>query len=103
MKNLNQQILNFDYEQNFKDQDLYVSRSKEYSFKHLNRWRKQEKNFVNIIGENFYGQSHLINICLQKVKGIQITDYQSTNDCLNEIKIQEKIIIKEQLESINEN
>ena len=24
MKNLNQQILNFDYEQNFKDQDFYV-------------------------------------------------------------------------------
>ena len=26
MKNLNQLILNFDYEQNFKDQDFYVSK-----------------------------------------------------------------------------
>ena len=38
MKNLNQQILNFDYEQNFKDQDFYVSKSNEYSFKLLNSW-----------------------------------------------------------------
>ena len=35
MKNLNQQILNFDYEQNFKDQDFYVSKSNIYSFKLL--------------------------------------------------------------------
>ena len=27
MKTLNQQILNFDYEQNFKDQDFYVSKA----------------------------------------------------------------------------
>ena len=31
MKNLNQQILNFDYDQNFKDQDFYVSKRNEYS------------------------------------------------------------------------
>ena len=31
MKSLNQQILNFDHEQNFKDQDFYVSKSNEYS------------------------------------------------------------------------
>ena len=53
MKNLNQQILNFDYEQNFKDQDFYVSKSNEYSFKLLNSWPRWEKNFVNLIGENF--------------------------------------------------
>ena len=36
MKDLNQQILKFDYEQNFKDQDFYVSNSNEHSFKLLN-------------------------------------------------------------------
>ena len=30
MKNLNQLIIKFDYEQNFKDQDFYVSKSNEY-------------------------------------------------------------------------
>ena len=66
MKKLNQQILNFDYEQNFKDQDFYVSKSNEYSFKLLNSWPKWEKNFVNLIGEKFSGKSHLINIFFTK-------------------------------------
>ena len=73
VKDLNQQILKFDYEQNFKDQDFYVSKSNEYSFKLLNSWPKWEKNFVNLIGENFSGKSHLINIFQQNFKGIKIT------------------------------
>ena len=103
MKNLNQQILSFDYEQNFKDQDFYVSRSNEYSFKLLNTWPKWEKNFVNLIGENFSGKSHLINIFLQNFKGIKITASKITNDFLKEIKIYENIIIEDLLESIDEN
>ena len=103
MKNLNQQILSFDYEQNFKDQDFYVSRSNEYSFKLLNTWPKWEKNFVNLIGENFSGKSHLINIFLQNFKGIKITASKITNDFLKEIKIHENIIIEDLLESIDEN
>ena len=53
MTNLNQQILKFDYEQNFKDQDFYVSNSNEHSFSLLNSWPKWEKNFINLIGEKF--------------------------------------------------
>ena len=102
MKNLNQLILNFDYEQNFKDQDFYVSKSNEYSFKLLNSWPKWEKNFVNLIGENFSGKSHLINIFLQNFKGIKITASKITNDFLKEIKIYENIIIEDLLESIDE-
>ena len=103
MKNLNQQILSFDYEQNFKDQDFYVSKSNEYSFKLLNSWPKWEKNFVNLIGENFSGKSHLITIFLQNFKGIKITASKITNDFLKEIKIYENIIIEDLLESIDEN
>ena len=103
IKNLNQQILSFDYEQNFKDEDFYVSRSNEYSFKLLNTWPKWEKNFVNLIGENFSGKSHLINIFLQNFKGIKITASKITNEFLNEIKIHENIIIEDLLESIDEN
>ena len=103
MKNLNQQILSFDYDQNFKDQDFYVSKSNEYSFKLLNSWPKWEKNFINLIGENFSGKSHLINIFLQNFKGIKITASKITNDFLKEIKIHENIIIEDLLESIDEN
>ena len=103
MKNLNQLILSFDYEQNFKDQDFYVSKSNEYSFKLLNNWPKWEKNFVNLIGENFSGKSHLINIFLQNFKGIKITADRINNDFLKEIKIYENIILEDLLENIDEN
>ena len=103
MKNLNQQILNFDFEQNFKDQDFYVSKSNEYSFKLLNTWPKWEKNFVNLIGENFSGKSHLINIFLQNFNGIKISADKITNDFLKEIKIYKNIILEDLLENIDEN
>ena len=103
MNDLNQLILNFDYDQNFKDQDFYVSKSNEYSFKLLNSWPKWEKNFVNLIGENFSGKSHLINIFLKNFKGIKITASKITNDFLKEIKIYENIIIEDLFESIDEN
>ena len=103
MKNLNQQILNFDYEQNFKDQDFYVSKSNKYSFKLLNSWPKWEKNFVNLIGENFSGKSHLINIFLHNFKGIKISADKITNDFLKEAKIYENIIVEDLLEKIDEN
>ena len=103
MKNLNQQILNFDYEQNFKDQDFYVSKSNIYSFKLLNSWPKWEKNFVNLIGENFSGKSHLINIFLENFKGIKISADKINNDFLEEIKIYENIIVEDLIENIKEN
>ena len=43
MNDLNQLILNFDYDQNFKDQDFYVSKSNEFAFKLLNSWPRGEK------------------------------------------------------------
>jgi chromosomal replication initiation ATPase DnaA len=103
MKNLNQLILNFDYDQNFKDQDFYVSKSNEYSFKLLNSWPKWEKNFVNLIGEEFSGKTHLINIFLDKFKGIKIEANDISNHSLKEIKIHENIIIENFDDQIDEN
>ena len=103
MKNLNQQILNFEYEQNFKDQDFYVSKSNEYSFKLLNSWPKWDKNFINLIGENFSGKSHLINIFLKNFKGIKISADKITNKFLTEIKIYENVIIEDLSNNLDEN
>ena len=103
MKNLNQLIIKFDYEQNFKDQDFYVSKSNEYSFKLLNSWPKWEKNFVNLIGEKFSGKTHLSDIFLQKFKGIKIESKDLNNDFLNKIKIHENIIVENISNEINEN
>jgi len=103
MSYLNQLILNFDYEQNFQDEDFYVSKSNEYTFKLLNSWPKWEKNFVNIIGEKFSGKTHLINIFLRKFKGIKIEASDINNKLLKEIKVHENIIIENLNEQINEN
>ena len=103
MKDLNQLIIKFDYDQNFKDQDFYVSKSNEYSFKLLNSWPKWEKNFLNLIGEKFSGKTHLINIFLKKFKGIKIEASNINNHILKEIKIYENIVIENLNKDINEN
>ena len=45
MKSLNQLLLDFDYEQNFKDDDFYVGKSNFYAFEVINKWPKWEKIF----------------------------------------------------------
>ena len=103
MRNLNQLILKFDYDQNFKDQDFYVSKSNEYPFKLLNNWPKWEKNFVNLIGEKFSGKTHLVNIFLKKFKGIKIEASDIDNQSLKKIKVYENIIIENLNEEVDEN
>ena len=103
MSDLNQLILNFDYDQNFKDQDFYVSKSNEFAFKLLNSWPKWEKNFVNLIGEKFSGKTHLINIFLEKFKVIKIEANEIDNEFLKKIKVFENIIIENLNDKIDEN
>ena len=103
MNNLNQLILKFDYDQNFKDQDFYVSKSNQFSFKLLNSWPKWEKNFVNLIGEKFSGKTHLVNIFLQKFKGIKIKSNRINNETFKEIKVYENIIIEDIKKKLDEN
>jgi len=103
MKNLNQLILNFDYEQNFKDQDFYVSKSNEYSFKLLNSWPKWNKSFVNLIGEKFSGKTHLVNIFLEKFNGIKLNASEINNQSLTKIKTYENIVIENLNKKIDEN
>ena len=103
MNDLNQLILDFDYDQNFKDQDFYVSKSNEFAFKLLNSWPKWEKNFVNLIGERFSGKTHLVNIFLHKFKGIKIEANEINNEFLKKIKVFENIIIENFNDKIDEN
>ena len=103
MKNLNQLILDLNYEQNFKDQDFYVSKSNEYAFKLLNNWPKWEKNFINLIGEKFSGKTHLVNIFLKKFKGIKIEASNINNQTLKEVKVFENIVIENFNGKVDEN
>ena len=102
MKSLNQLLLDFDYEQNFKDDDFYVGKSNFYAFEMINKWPKWEKNFLNINGEKFSGKTHLANIFLKKFNGIRI-DINSLNDeNLKSIKSYQNIILEDLNLNINE-
>ena len=103
MRDLNQLILKFDYEKNFKDQDFYLSKSNEYSFKLLNSWPKWQKNFINLIGEKFSGKTHLANIFIEKFKGIKINAREINDQSLKEIKFYENIVIEDLDRQVDEN
>ena len=102
MKNLNQLIIKFDYEQNFRDEDFYVSNSNKHIFSLLNQWPRWEKNFLNISGEKFSGKSHLINIFIKKFRGIKLNANSLTNEDLKIIKIHENIILENLDKNIDE-
>ena len=102
MTNLNQLIIKFDYEQNFKDDDFYVSNSNKHIFSLLSQWPKWGKNFLNINGEKFSGKTHLINIFIKKFKGIKFEANSLNDKDLETIKVYENIIVENLDEKIDE-
>ena len=102
MKSLNQLLLDFDYEQNFKDDDFYVGKSNFYPFELINKWPKWEKNFLNISGEKFSGKTHLTNIFLKKFNGIRIESNLLNDEHLKEIKPYQNVVLENLNLDVNE-
>ena len=102
MRDSDQTIIKFDYDKNFKNDDFYLSKSNKHVFDFLNSWPKWEKNFVNVIGEKLSGKTHLMNIFLQKNKGIKFEGKSLTDNDLKKIKIFENVIIENLSPNINE-
>ena len=102
MRDLNQQIIKFDYETNFKNEDFYISKSNKHIFDLFNQWPKWEKNFLNIIGEKFSGKTHLANIFLEKFKGVKFEAKFLNNENLKEIKIYQNIVLENISELMDE-
>ena len=95
MRDLNQEIIKFNYEQNFRDDDFYVSKSNKHIFDLLNKWPRWEKNFLNISGKKFSGKSHLVSIFLNKFKGIKFNAKLFNNDNLKQIKLHQNIVVED--------
>jgi chromosomal replication initiation ATPase DnaA len=95
MKSLNQLLLDFDYDQNFRDEDFYVGKSNYYTFEIISKWPKWEKNFLNITGEKFSGKTHLVNIFLKKFNGIKIESSLLNNESLKTIKPFQNIVLED--------
>ena len=102
MKSLNQLLLDFDYEQNFKDDDFYVGKSNFYPFELINKWPKWEKNFLNISGEKFSGKTHLTNIFLKKFNGIRVQSSLLNDENLKAIKPYQNVVLEDLNLDINE-
>ncbi len=93
MRELNQLLLNFNYKQNFKYDDFYVSDSNYYAFKLIDKWPYWEKKILNIYGEKYSGKTHLANIFKKKNNGIRINESELTNENLKNFKLYENIIL----------
>ena len=102
MKSLNQLLLDFDYEQNFRDDDFYVGKSNFYPFELINNWPKWEKNFLNISGEKFSGKTHLANIFLKKFNGIRIESNLLNDENLRSIKPYQNVVLENLNLDVNE-
>ena len=102
MKNLNQLLLGFDHQQNFKDDDFYVGKSNYYPFKLINKWPKWDKNFLNISGEKYSGKTHLVNIFLKKFNGVKIKSNLLNDENLKKIKPYQNIILEDLDLEVNE-
>ena len=102
MKSLNQLLLDFDYEQNFRDDDFDVGKSNFYPFELINNWPKWEKNFLNISGEKFSGKTHLANIFLKKFNGIKIESNLLSNENLRTIKPYQNVVLEDLDLNVNE-
>ncbi len=102
MKEYKQKIIEFDYDQNFNNDDFFVSKSNEHIINLINKWPKWEKNFLNISGEKFSGKTHLINVFLGKFKGVILDAKLLNNENLREIKIHQNIILENLTKNVDE-
>ena len=102
MRDLDQTVIKFDHDKNFKNEDFYLSKSNKHVFDFLNIWPKWERNFVNVSGEKLSGKTHLMNIFLQKNKGIKFEGKSLQTDDLKKIKIYENIVIENLSSEVNE-
>ncbi|MDC3022780.1 DnaA/Hda family protein [Candidatus Pelagibacter sp.] len=102
MNKLNQLILSFDYEQNFKNLDFYVSKSNTHVYDVIKDWSKKRQKFLNIVGDEFSGKTHLINIFLDSNKGLKIKSNNLNNEFLKKTKLYENIILEDLISNIDE-
>ena len=94
VKNLSQQIIKFNDNQNFKYDDFYISKSNEHILNFINQWPKWQKNFLNLSGERSSGKTHLMNIFIEKFKGIKFEAQLFDDNDLKKIKIYQNIILE---------
>ena len=103
MSELNQLLLDFDHKIEFNEHDYYVSSSNYLAFNLIQNWPKWERKFVNIIGEELSGKTHLMNIFLKRNRGLKFDANSLKNFHLKKIKMYDNIILENLTNAIDEN
>ena len=102
IKDLRQQLFNFEVHKSYNKNDFYVSESNFYAYNLLLSWPKWEKNIINIYGEKHSGKSHLIQIFLDRNDGL-ITDLKKLkNYDLEKLRFNQNIIIDNIYDELDE-
>ena len=102
IKDLRQQLFNFEHSKNFNKNDFFVSESNFYAYNLLLSWPNWEKKIINIHGERYSGKTHLIEIFLEKNDGLIIELKNLENYSLEKLRFNENIIIDNITEGFDE-
>ncbi len=94
IKDLRQELFNFNFNKSLQQNDFFVSESNFYAYNLLLSWPKWEKKIVNIFGERYSGKTHLIEIFLEKNKGIVVNLSDLRNYDLEKLRYNENLIIE---------
>ena len=103
IKDLRQQLFNFEFNKSFNKNDFFISESNFYAYNLLLSWPKWEKKILNIYGERNSGKTHLIKIFLQKNNGIILDPLKLKDYELEEIRFNENIILENIEKNLDEN
>ncbi len=93
VRDLRQQLFDFRFNKSFNQNDFFVSECNFYVYNLFLSWPKWEKKIINVHGERYSGKTHLINIFLEKNKGLTIDLNKLKNFDLEELRFHENIII----------
>ena len=102
IKDLRQQLFNFRLNKSLNANDFFVSESNFYAYNLLLSWPKWEKKIINIFGERYSGKTHLIEIFLEKNKGLKVDLNDLKNYDLDRLRFNENIIIENLSEDLDE-
>ncbi len=102
VKDLRQQLFNFEFNKSFNQNDFFVSECNFYVYNLFLSWPKWEKKIINVYGEKYSGKTHLVKIFLEKNKGLAIDLSRLKNFDLEEIRFHENIIIENVNNKIDE-
>ena len=94
IKNLNQQLLNFDLEPNYAYDDFFVSKSNYFAYNLILNWPRWEKNIINLNGDKFCGKTHLTKIFIKKFKAFKIDAKNLSDDKIKEFKIHQNFVLE---------